>query len=205
MSAHEPDFDVTVRLRNNHLLAWRERKGLTQVQAAAFAGVPIMAWQGMELLRDSPVNRRWGGWNRNALRISDALGVVPERLWPEAVQAVRKAVVRRQLDGFEAMALAAVVGPRAALLPGPEEMAGASMSHRAILSAMSTNLRPRERLALSLIWGLDGQGERTLKEAGDEIGVSPERCRQIAAKAMRKLRHSSSHLRAHATEMGFGY
>ena len=203
MSRREPDFDLTLRLRNNHLLAWREKMGLTQIQAATYTGIRRDEWAAFENLRRSPVHLRWGGWNKDALKISEALGVSPEKLWPDAVQAVRQPVVRRQLDGPEAMAFAAVVGPRAALLPGPEEVAETNLMHRAFDKAMTTCLTPRERIVLTMRWGLDGQGERDLEETGTVIGVTRERCRQIELKALRKLNHSSSGLRARVRELGY--
>ena len=42
---------------------------------------------------------------------------------------------------------------------------------------------------LSLRFGLDGGGPRTLEEIGKKFGVTGERIRQIEVKALRKLRH----------------
>lgn len=42
--------------------------------------------------------------------------------------------------------------------------------------------------AIMLCWhGLFGMDKRTLKEIGDCLEITPERCRQIATKAIRKL------------------
>ena len=40
-------------------------------------------------------------------------------------------------------------------------------------------------------FGLEGGSEYTLEEVGQQFGVTRERIRQIEAKALRKLRHSS--------------
>jgi DNA-directed RNA polymerase sigma subunit (sigma70/sigma32) len=52
-------------------------------------------------------------------------------------------------------------------------------------------INPRERQVLELRFGLRDGKRRTLKVVGEGFGVTPERIRQIEAKALRKLRHPS--------------
>ena len=51
-----------------------------------------------------------------------------------------------------------------------------------------SNLTPREQYVISLRYGLDGKGERTLTSIGKEMGVTKERIRQIEVKALKKLK-----------------
>lgn len=53
------------------------------------------------------------------------------------------------------------------------------------------NLSPRERRVLELRFGLNDGESKTLKAVGKEFNATPERIRQIEAKALRKLRHPS--------------
>ena len=53
-----------------------------------------------------------------------------------------------------------------------------------------SRLDENERTILKLRFGLDDGVSHTLKEIGDQMGLSRERIRQIEAKALDKLRHS---------------
>lgn len=52
-------------------------------------------------------------------------------------------------------------------------------------------LTQRERRVLQLLFGFDDGRQCFLEETGEIFGVSPERIRQIKARALRKLRHPS--------------
>jgi RNA polymerase primary sigma factor len=56
------------------------------------------------------------------------------------------------------------------------------------LRAQIRRLGRRERKVLQLRFGLDGEAEMTLREAGEALGISRERVRQIESRAIRRLR-----------------
>ncbi|MGH3441723.1 MAG: sigma-70 family RNA polymerase sigma factor [Nitriliruptorales bacterium] len=60
------------------------------------------------------------------------------------------------------------------------------------LARLLVPLDEREREILKLRFGLDRGEPRTLKEVGEHFNLTPERIRQIEARAMSKLRHPSS-------------
>lgn len=59
---------------------------------------------------------------------------------------------------------------------------------RAWIDNMMENIRPRERIAVTLRYGLDGGKERTYDEIAKVLGVTKERARQIEAHALRTIR-----------------
>ena len=54
-----------------------------------------------------------------------------------------------------------------------------------------STITPREKRVIILRFGLEDGRSRTLEEVGQEFSVTRERIRQIEAKALRKLRHTS--------------
>ena len=77
--------------------------------------------------------------------------------------------------------------PRAPALFSPVETAlRQDLSER--LQQLFTRLTPRERQVITLRFGLDGEGEHSCQEIGQQLQLSRERIRQIAQTAIEKLR-----------------
>ena len=74
--------------------------------------------------------------------------------------------------------------------PAPQDAAAYTMLKEQLEEVMNT-LTPREAKVLKLRFGLEDGKARTLEEVGREFEVTRERIRQIEAKALRKLRHTS--------------
>ena len=72
----------------------------------------------------------------------------------------------------------------------PSEAASFSLLKEQLMAVLAT-LTPREEKVLRLRFGIEDGRTRTLEEVGKEFNVTRERIRQIEAKALRKLRHSS--------------
>ncbi len=109
--------------------------------------------------------------------------------------------VREALDvPTEPVSLASPVGPEGDAELGdlledrdretPLEEASTGML-RTHLEALMEGLSDRERLVLSLRFGLDGGNRRTLQEVGQVLGVTRERARQIESRALQRLRESA--------------
>lgn len=71
-----------------------------------------------------------------------------------------------------------------------EEIVSEKMLKEELEQALSS-LTSREQKVIRLRYGLDDARERTLEEIGKEFNLTRERIRQIEAKALRKLAHSS--------------
>lgn len=91
------DFELTMRLRNNHLKRRRLELGLSPRQIAEQTGVGYQTYLDLEGLRMSPLSKL-GGWLPSAEKIAEFHGVGPEELWPEAVLSVVQPVVTREID-----------------------------------------------------------------------------------------------------------
>ena len=75
-------------------------------------------------------------------------------------------------------------------VPVPAEAAAQTLLKEQLDEVLDT-LTEREQKVLRLRFGLDDGRARTLEEVGKEFDVTRERIRQIEAKALRKLRHTS--------------
>ena len=56
-----------------------------------------------------------------------------------------------------------------------------------IASVLKEKLHQRSQLVLTLRYGLDNKGERTLEEVAEQLKVTRERVRQIQKKALQRL------------------
>ena len=77
---------------------------------------------------------------------------------------------------------------RNAVSPGEGVMTHALVEH--VRKSLAT-LTPREERVLRMRFGIGERSDHTLEEVGQDFDVTRERIRQIEAKALRKLRHSS--------------
>lgn len=73
----------------------------------------------------------------------------------------------------------------------PEEEAELESREREVNDWLK-ELTPKERQVIELRFGLDGGGERTLEEIGEEFELSRERIRQIQDRAIKKLRYQAT-------------
>ena len=76
-------------------------------------------------------------------------------------------------------------------IAGPEEEVVEESVNREIEDALA-GLGERERQVVELRYGLNGGAALSLRDAGKQLGISPERTRQIEEQALRRLAANSS-------------
>ena len=70
--------------------------------------------------------------------------------------------------------------------PEPSEEVEVSLRDSSLREAVE-QLPERERQIVKLRFGIDGDNPTPLRETGRQMGLSPERVRQIESKALRRL------------------
>jgi DNA-directed RNA polymerase sigma subunit (sigma70/sigma32) len=189
-----PDFDVTVKLRNNHLVAYREGFGWTAPEFAERMGVSYATYILFESMKTNPVNTR-GEWRPAALKIAEFMGSSPDEIWPEVIQMVQNSSVNLKVTKEQIAAVFPQLVPELALPPHPDEYVENDQMED-IVRASVTELRPTAQRILVKKFGLDGNDPKTLPEIAEEMGQPLGTIRWIYARTLRKLRHSGNRLRS---------
>lgn len=166
------DFNLKVTVRNAHILRLVSERYSSAYQMAQQTGMNYQALHNLISMKKKPYCKN-GELSLPASRLCDALGVMPDKLWPGdlADVQVRKSSSEIEVSKAELVAIA-----------GPEDRTIQTQ----MLEKWMGALRPREIRAIEMF-----QSDLTYKEIGVELGVSIERARQITVKAMRKMRQAA--------------
>ena len=175
------DYEVTVKVRNGRIKAAMRKAGYATVaELSRNMGLckDYCSLIGIINMKVSPRDTRTGEWKPIIYDLSSALHCEPEDLF-----------TARQMAGFTKTSFTVELSEAAAVAiggPTPEDVV---FRHELEKMALDS-LRPRESTALIQRFGLDGQGERKLKEVeikGAYGSVSAERVRQIERRAVRRM------------------
>jgi RNA polymerase sigma factor (sigma-70 family) len=176
------EYNVQIKVRNNYLLqAMRAKEIYTVAQLSRASGVHQgLVGQYLNLKR-TPLNQM-GVIRPDLVKICEVLGCLVEELFPAAHLYLPLENNKGEVSiGLEEMqGLIGVTDPD--LLLEEVERTG-------LVSAVVSELTPRQQEVLTLRMGLDGEGTRTMAEVAEKIGISASRAAQIEAKALRRLRH----------------
>lgn len=182
------EFRVEIKLRNNRLKARRLALGLSNAELCRRLGLGEGYYGNLENLTRVPVNRK-GQWNRYARALAAFYQTTEEDLFPDAVLAVTKPEIVREIGAAEIGAIAACIEP-----PQLPDQAAESAEESAWLRSAIDTLTPREQSVLRRRFGLDGE-EATQGDIGRELRISAMTVGHIQGRAMRKLRRFASRVR----------
>jgi Sigma-70, region 4 len=185
------DYVVQIKIKNGPLLRAIRATGATSPRAwAREHGIQPQSVYGYLTLKQAPLLPT-GEWRRDILRIAEALKLAPFALFPE--QHLDKALLR---SAAEIEMTWQDAGPLLTTTVVDSSDPHRDLERRDLNTAIERvlgNLDARHERAVRLAFGLDGAGERSLEEVGQELGgLSREGARQVVAKAIRKLSHPNN-------------
>lgn len=177
------DYRVTVKIRNNRIIkAIEESGGVLGGKWCDANGLEYGAINRFVNLTLSPLDCD-GNLRVQARKLCDVLGFLPDELWSkEQVRPLERNFTELEMSHEQINAM----------LPdgGSYTMNFLEVEDRAKhLNLVLDTIDQREREVLEMRNGMNGRQELTLDEIARAMGVSPERVRQIEARALRKCRH----------------
>ena len=192
------DYAVTIKVRNNRLLAKMREVGCASASALHRASGVSQAQIGAYLGMTKAPIVRGGKWSETAIKLANHLRCLPEDMFPLAHirTALAKNTTSFTADATDIHQISASL--RTMALPTDEKMMIAESSKA--LSGLLDTLSPRERIVLEQRFGLVDGVEKTLKEIGKgPISVTggtltKDRVRGLEYNALRKLRERARRL-----------
>ena len=179
------DYRIELKVKNNRIASLIEDHGHNSVAAFCKKNGLQHSTVGLYMNLKKPPMRKDGNYSTSALAIAIALNVTPGYLWPdEMLSVLDNNTAALELDLFEVLTIAGGSSPEQSMIDS---------DLKEVLNHTVGCLQGNQATAIRLRFGLDGEHEHTLKEAGEKMGVSAERVRVIQAAAMRNLRKPSPH------------
>ena len=184
--------DLLVQSRFRNAILWEQMAGRTSAEICREIGCEDSQFGALLNLKISPTNPRRGGWRTVAIKIADYFRMLPEDLFPASLYALTLPDrVERTYESEQVML--SLQCAEARMLPDATSLDDKLNSQELTEKIDETlgTLSPREAKIIVRRFGLDGDGEHTLEEVGEEFAINKERVRQIEARALRHLRHPS--------------
>jgi RNA polymerase sigma factor (sigma-70 family) len=185
------DIRVVVSLKNNQLYERRKKLGYSQAMFAQVLDIKLTRYTALELMKEKPykvISGKYGQtvleWSKTAHKLIEYYDCDFEDLFPQAVLNITVTRIEKSVDVHELQQSA--FADR--LLVAPDVNVEKADLRDKIFGAFDT-LDPKEHMILSMRFGLDGKGERTLEEVAKEFGISRNRVRQLESRALRRMRH----------------
>jgi RNA polymerase sigma factor (sigma-70 family) len=183
------DYVIHAKLKNNRLLSrilsaapnvaqFCHEHGLSQGEVGDLVNLKKAA------TLDGNAGTRFGEvWCKTAVRLAEIFGCLEEDLFSEEQRTVALKTNEAYIEMSKEQALASISSPENML---------SWFEDRHVVSKLIANTPLSKRQAEVLIKRFDE--EMSLKEIGDQYGLSVERTRQIEAHGLRKLRRAAKKL-----------
>lgn len=172
------EYLVKVTIRNNLILRRMKQLGIkSQSELAKRSGLPNTTVSELIRMKRRPVHVISGEWLDVAFALSSALQTEPEELWTQTQRGMALESNSREVDMSEEAVMQLASG---------DDLERRVLSSKVLNEAMEV-LTPREQDILHRRFFK----EETLREIGDDYGISADRINQIEHKALRKLKHPS--------------
>lgn len=187
------EIRATLNLRNERMVAARERLGLSQKAAASLSGVGLFRYARLEMMNaeGSP-----DYLDDAARKIAAVLEIKDTDVLPPEL--VGKSIPHRLVRNFD-IDIDRLLSPGASQDAGRRALPPGDTMDRVLdqeilrktLDWCLGKLTWREREVLKMRWGLDGE-RLTLDECAKIFRMTRERIRQIEARGIRKLQNLSA-------------
>lgn len=182
---------IAAKLRNGRMLQFRERRGLTQTQAAELAGVSAQIWWTLENMNykgrgfSRRTGKRWLGWSIETVqKIAAICDCHPEDIFPRELWGIELGATRIAYKEADVLRLS-TTGTHQHLTDEQR-----SLELHDALEAVLDQLTFRQREVLKHRYGLESGEPLTLAEIGRLLGITKERVRQIELRAIRTLQEN---------------
>src|SRR5258708_1026192 len=130
--------------------------------------------------------RSSGAWRPLALKLASFFECLPEDLFPESLRELELASNKRDLE-LSKPEIQWIISQKPAT---PDLLLERRESREVLANIMRSVLNSREEVILNMRFGMgEFEREHTLKEVGAKLGVTPNRIRELEARALRKLMH----------------
>jgi RNA polymerase sigma factor (sigma-70 family) len=128
------------------------------------------------------------------LKLMELTGHTLDEIFPREIRNRSFLAKQKKIDAMVDMPVERLIGMGAVpqLPPAPDDLLF-QQDQQAVIGHVLSNLKPRYQDVIKMRFGLAPyEGESTVVEVAEKIGVSPTRVQQIEAKALRMLRHPAN-------------
>ena len=176
------DYRLTIKVRNNRLLkAIEDAGGTPGGKWCAANGLCYERVNNLVNMKSSPLTSN-GELHRDAARLCEVLGKLPEELWSnEQLYPLERNFSELEMDYAQVVAL--LPQEQQSYLPDFSEFE--QEQTKSLLSKVVSTLTPSEQNVIRLRF----EEDLTLDECARKLGVGRGRVRQIEQKSLRKMRH----------------